>query len=205
MLTEVPFFPGGAAGINIRVTMPTPNRRRRRQSPDLARALNSLRRIVRAGRGATQAVESRFGISSAQLFVLQTLGENPGMSIKDLVAVTLTTNSSVSEVVGRLVDSALVIRDTASDDRRKKVLTLTEAGREIVRHSPRTIQQDLIDGFLQLPPAGQRSLSTGLEEWCRLSGFADVPATMLFEPPATTVTKAPKRKPRAKEPASPSR
>src|SRR5438552_15501106 len=104
--------------------MPTPSRRRRRAA-DLAAALDSLRRIVRAGRGATQAVESRFGISSAQLYVLQTLAESPGMSIKDLVKMTLTTNSSVSEVVGRLVDSALVTREVAKDDRRTQALTLT--------------------------------------------------------------------------------
>ena len=164
--------------------MPTPARRKRR-SENLARALNSLRRIVRAARGATQAVESRYGISSAQLYVLETLAQSPGMAIKDLVARTLTTNSSVSEVVGRLVDSGLVTRDTAVDDRRKKVLNLTEGGREIVRHSPRTIQQDLVDGFLRLTPANQKSLAGCLEEWCRLSGLGEVPPTMLFEPPAT--------------------
>lgn len=178
-------------------------RRRRRSSPDLSRALNSLRRIVRAGRGATQAVESRFGVSSAQLYVLQTLAESPGMSIKDLVALTLTTNSSVSEVVGRLVDSGLVIRDVAPEDRRRKVLTLTEAGVEIVRHSPRTIQHDLIDGFLRLSLTDQHALARCLEDWCRLSGFGDLPPTMLFEPPAKAVAAASKLKHPAKAPASP--
>jgi DNA-binding MarR family transcriptional regulator len=164
--------------------MPHNARRRRRYSADLTRALNSLRRIVRAGRGSTQAVETRFGISSAQLFVLQTLAESPGLSIKDLVAMTLTTNSSVSEVVGRLVDAGLVIRDTDEADKRKKVLTLTDGGREIVRHSPRTIQRDLIDGFAKLTSAQQHSLAGCLEEWCKMSGFSEVPPTMLFEPPA---------------------
>jgi DNA-binding MarR family transcriptional regulator len=178
-----------------------PARRKRRHSPDLARALNSLRRIVRAGRGATQAVESRFGISSAQLFVLQTLAESPGISIKELVAMTLTTNSSVSEVVGRLVASGLVTRDTAPDDRRRKVLALTEAGTEIVRHSPRTIQADLIDGFLRLSTKDQGALAEALDDWCRLSGFAEVPATMLFEPP-TAAGESPPQKRRATAPAS---
>ena len=183
--------------------MPTAARRRRRRrySADLSRALNSLRRIVRAGRGATQAVEMRFGISSAQLYVLQTLAESPGLSIKDMVAMTLTTNSSVSEVVGRLVDAGLVIRDTAADDKRRKVLTLTDGGREIVRHSPRTIQRELIDGFTRLTPALQHSLASCLEEWCKLSGFSDVPPTMLFEPSAKEGEPA-KRKRRATKRAS---
>jgi DNA-binding MarR family transcriptional regulator len=183
--------------------MPTPARRRRR-SENLTRALNSLRRIVRAARGATAAVESRYGVSTAQLYVLQTLAQSPGMSIKDLVARTLTTNSSVSEVVGRLVDSGLVTRETAEDDRRMKVLTLTDGGREIVRHSPRTIQQDLIDGFLHLSPSDQKSLSGCLEEWCRLSGLSEVPPSMLFEPPATVAAASRELRP-SKERASPKR
>jgi DNA-binding MarR family transcriptional regulator len=182
--------------------MPTPSRRRRRAA-DLAAALDSLRRIVRAGRGATQAVQSRFGLSSAQLYVLQTLAESPGMSIKDLVKMTLTTNSTVSEVVGRLVDSGLVTREVAADDRRKKVLTLTESGREIVRHSPRTIQRQLIDGFNRLPARDQHSLSTTLDEWCRLSGLANVPPTMLFELSVTEESAPPApAKRRATKPAS---
>ena len=177
--------------------MPT----RRRRSPDLARALDALRRIVRAARGSSQAVETRYGVSAAQLFVLQTLAQSPGMSIKDLVTLTMTTNSSVSEVVGRLVDSGLVIRETAEDDRRRKVLTLTDGGREIVRHSPRTVQQDLIEGFTHLSAANQRSLAGCLEEWCRLSGFSELPPTMLFEP-AKAPEAASKRRGRAKAPAS---
>lgn len=170
--------------------MPTPSRRRRRAA-DLAATLNSLRRIVRAGRGASQAVESRFGVSSAQLYVLQTLAESPGMSIKDLVKMTLTTNSSVSEVVGRLVDSGLVTREVAEDDRRKKVLTLTEGGREIVRHSPSTILRKLIDGFHCLSDRDQHSLAGSLEEWCRLSGLANVSPAMLFEPSAKEESASP--------------
>ena len=177
---------------------------RRRPSPNLARSLDALRRIVRAARGSTHAVEKRYGVSSAQLFVLQTLARSPGISIKDLVALTLTTNSSVSEVVTRLVESGLVTSDTAEDDRRRKVLALTEGGREIVRHSPRTIQQDLIEGFSKLSPATQRALADSLEEWCSASGFAGVPATMLFEP-AKGEERRPKRKRRAKERASPRR
>lgn len=162
------------------------NGRKHRNSTSLSRALNSLRRIVRAGRGATQAVEARYGISSAQLYILQALAETPGMSIKDVVALTLTTNSSVSEVVARLVNSELVVREVAPDDRRRKVLTLTEAGREIVRHSPRTIQQTLVEGFHRISTKDQHALANSLEKWCELSGFGDVPATMMFDPPSTT-------------------
>jgi DNA-binding MarR family transcriptional regulator len=180
------------------------HRRRARQSPDLARALDALRRIVRAGRGSAQTVESRYGVSAAQLFVLQILAESPGLSIKDLVGLTLTTNSSVSEVVGRLVGSGLVTRETASEDRRRKVLRLTEDGREIVRRSPRTVQQDLIEGFTRLSAAHQRSLAASLDEWCRVSGFGSFPPTMLFEPARVAAAPA-KRRGRAKAHASPTR
>lgn len=127
---------------------------------------------MRAGRSSTQSIETRFVISSAQLYVLQTLADSPGMSVKDLVAVTLTTSSTVSEVVGGLVRSGPVLSATAKDDRRRKALTLTEGGREIVRHSPRPVLRELMDGFARLPAAEQRALADSLKEWCRLSGIA---------------------------------
>ncbi|MDQ6718085.1 MAG: MarR family transcriptional regulator [Gemmatimonadota bacterium] len=201
-MADVPVLTIGAYTNYNGITMSTNGHKRKRSPTSLSRAINSLRRIVRAARGATQAVESRYGISSAQLYILQALAETPGMSIKDVVALTLTTNSSVSEVVGRLVDAGLVVREIAADDRRRKVLTLTEGGREVVRHSPRTIQQTLVEGFYRLTTKDQHALADSLEEWCRLSGFGDVPATMLFDPPSTELSPQSARHP-GTEPSSP--
>ncbi|MDP9201505.1 MAG: hypothetical protein M3P00_06670, partial [Gemmatimonadota bacterium] len=65
--------------------MPKPKRNR---PPDVSRALNALRRMVRGLRSSAEAVERGLRISAAQLFVLSELAQVPDQSVKDLAAVT---------------------------------------------------------------------------------------------------------------------
>src|SRR6478672_9755222 len=86
---------------------------------DAARAMDSLRRVVHALRVATRASERAFGLSAAQLFVLRQLSVEPGQSLRDLAQRTRTTQSSISEVVARLVQRGFVTRESSKEDRRR--------------------------------------------------------------------------------------
>jgi DNA-binding MarR family transcriptional regulator len=149
---------------------------------DAERTMNALRRLVRALRISTVAVKRTSGISGAQLFVLRELVERPGQSLRDLVARTLTSQSSVSEVVARLVEGGLVSRRAAPDDGRRAVLSPTPAGRALLRAAPPTVQADLVDGLRRVPPRSLSALADGLEQWLAAAGLAHVPPTMFFEP-----------------------
>src|SRR5260221_12214021 len=81
--------------------------------------LDAIRRIVQALRESSRAAEKRAGLSGAQLFVLQTLGESPGLSLNELAERTRTHQSSVSAVVAKRARQRLVERGTASDDGRR--------------------------------------------------------------------------------------
>ena len=152
------------------------------QPADAERAMIALRRLVRAIRVAAISVERRTGITGAQLFVLQALVDRPGQSLGDLLAATLTTQSTVSEVVARLVARGLVTRRAAVEDRRRAVLDPTPAGRALVRSAPAPFQGDLIAGLHRLSPGTRRALAAGLEQWLAAAGLEDVPPTMFFEP-----------------------
>jgi DNA-binding MarR family transcriptional regulator len=151
--------------------------------PDEAeRVMTAVRRLVRALRVATMSVQRRSGITGAQLFVLQALVERPGQSLGDLVAATLTTQSTVSEVVARLVARGLVARRAAPEDRRRAVLEPTPAGRALVRTAPAALQADLITGLRRLQPGSRRALADGLDQWLAAAGLDAVSPTMFFEP-----------------------
>jgi DNA-binding MarR family transcriptional regulator len=149
---------------------------------DAERAMTALRRLVRALRVSTAAVQRASGISGAQLFVLRALVERPGQSLQDLVARTLTSQSTVSEVVARLVQRGLVARRAASEDGRRAVLSPTAAGRALLRTAPSSIQADLIEGLRRLSPGSISALADALEQWLAAAGLAAVPPTMFFEP-----------------------
>jgi DNA-binding MarR family transcriptional regulator len=166
---------------------------KRNAQPDVSRALNALRRMVRGLRTAAEAVERNLRVSAAQLFVLSELAQVPDQSVKDLAAVTMTTHSTVSQVVGQLVAKGFVTRTPDASDGRRMVLRVTREGAELVKKSPRAIQEDLIDGFGSLRPSERHRLAIGLEKWLAASGLASVPSTMLFVKPLLS-TRAPRKK-----------
>ena len=153
------------------------------EAAEVARAINALRRMVRGLRAAAEAVERDLKISAAQLFVMTELSESPEQSVKDLAAVTMTTHSTVSQVVGQLLAKGLVTRTVDPTDARRSVLRLTRQGSTLLRRSPRAIQQDLIEGFLRLRATEQRGLANGLEKWLEASGLGSIPSSMLFDKP----------------------
>lgn len=170
-----------ADGANLGMAMTRSSKARK--EPDVARALNALRRMVRGLRSAAEVVERDLRISAAQVFVLSELAQVPDQSVKDLAAVTMTTHSTVSQVVGQLISKGLVTRSADASDGRRAVLRLTRQGATLLKKSPRAIQEDLIDGFGALRPSERRGLAIGLEKWLEASGFGGVPSTMLFDKP----------------------
>ena len=152
------------------------------QPTDAARAMDALRRVVHAIRIATRASERAFGLSTAQLFVLRQLSARSGQSLSDLAARTRTTQSSISEVVARLIRNGLVSRAPSSIDRRRAVLSLTPAGDAILANAPETIQEQLLRGFESLDHGTRQSLADNLESWLTASGLNEVSPTLFFEP-----------------------
>jgi DNA-binding MarR family transcriptional regulator len=157
--------------------------RKKEREPELARALNAVRRLVRGLRSAAEAVERELSVSAAQLFVLKELDQVPDQSVKDLAAVTMTTHSTVSQVVSQLIAKGLVSRTPDASDGRRAVLRVTRPGAALVKRSPRVIQADLIEGFAALRPAERRSLASGLEKWIEASGLSHVTSRMIFDKP----------------------
>jgi DNA-binding MarR family transcriptional regulator len=93
----------------------------------------------------------------------------------------LTTQSSVSEVVSKLVKRGLVTRASAADDRRRAELRVAPAGYKVLTAAPETPQEKLLAGLISMGPARQRELAAGLEEWLKSSGLDNLPPTMFFE------------------------
>ena len=159
-------------------------KRKTTRQADVSRALNALRRMVRGLRAAAEGVERDLRISAAQLFVMRELALAPDRSVKDLAAVTMTTHSTVSQIVGQLIDKGFVTRSADAADGRRSVLRLTRQGTMLLRKSPRPIQEALIEGFANLRLSEQRGVANGLEKWLEASGLGGVPSSMLFEKPA---------------------
>ena len=161
-----------------------PRNRHRAAGDDAARAMNALRRIVRALQSAARSRHGkagRPGVSGAQHFVLRQLAERPGLSLSELAARTLARPSTLSEVVGRLVDAGLVRRASARADGRRLELTVTPRGAAAARAGGPGVPQRLAAALDRLTPARRSALAAALEAWVAAAGLGRTPATMFLE------------------------
>jgi len=158
---------------------------------DTSSAVDSIRRVVRVLRLAAQKTQTTAGISSAQLFVLQQLGDGDGLSVNELAKRTLTDRSSVAALVERLQEQQLVDRTTHPADRRRAVVRITGAGRRLLGQAPDAPTTALLAALRRLDRRELATLARSLRNLSQAMGAAEEPVSMLFaEDPAT---RAPRR------------
>jgi DNA-binding MarR family transcriptional regulator len=144
------------------------------------RAMDDLRRIVRAISASARSVSAR-GLSGAQLFVLRQIAAAPSLSLRELADRTLTGQSTVSEVVTRLVDRGLVIRTASTADGRRAELTLTASGHQAIDDTAPTAQERLAEALGAMPRERRAALVEALDDWVEAAGLAETPAGMFFD------------------------
>jgi DNA-binding MarR family transcriptional regulator len=152
------------------------------EDADAARVMDALRRLVHALHVASRASERDLGVSAAQLFVLREVARAPGQSLSQLARSTRTAQSSVSEVVARLVKRGLIVRHRSLTDRRRATLALTAEGNALLQRAPETVQVRLVTGLALLGNRQRRDLADAMEAWLGWADLADAPATFFFEP-----------------------
>jgi MarR family transcriptional regulator, lower aerobic nicotinate degradation pathway regulator len=148
---------------------------------DVRDVLDAIRRLVRTLRLSARAAEQEVGLSGAQLFVLQALGKSDGLTLGSLAEKTSTDPSSVSVVVARLVDGGLVRRKRDAEDARRLRLSLTAAGRTLLRRAPHAAQERLVDALEGLPATQRRTLGRLLAAVEKRMGIAGEEAPMMFD------------------------
>src|SRR5688500_6577580 len=113
---------------------------------DKARIVEYLRTIARELRSGRRQLEGD-SVTSAQLDVLKALQSGPATSVNDLAARTFTHQSSVSTIVGQLADEGLVSRISSTTDARRTSISLTNAGRAMLRRSSDSSEQRLLSAM----------------------------------------------------------
>jgi DNA-binding MarR family transcriptional regulator len=150
-------------------------------SPAIEESMSAIRSLVREMRMNTRAIESKAGMSLAQLFVLHSLAEKSADSLNELAQRTATHQSSVSVVVTRLLHKGYVSRTPSEQDRRRVLLEITPAGREMLGNAPSTIQMRLIASLRAMAPGDPPVLASLLRRWLAGAGIDMTQAPMLGE------------------------
>src|SRR5450830_1273530 len=75
----------------------------------------------------------QLGYTPAQFDIIATLGNTPGMTCKELGEKTLITKGTLTGVLDRMEQKALIIRERGGEDRRQLFVKLTSQGETIFK------------------------------------------------------------------------
>ena len=100
---------------------------------ELREAIELLFFAYRDFTGEPDRVLARYAFGRAHHRVIYFVGRNPGVTVSDLLRILAITKQSLSRVLGQLVEEGFVVQEQDQEDRRRRLLTLTEKGRLLER------------------------------------------------------------------------
>ena len=146
-----------------------------------ARALRAIRALVDLLYHSARSVESRTGLTNAQLAILRQVARHGPLTVNEIAAHVRARQSGVSMVLSRLEESGLVSRRPAESDRRRVLVTPTAAGRRVLRQSPLPPTEQLLRAVDLLSPAEAEQIARGLTSLLRHMQRGRKPEHLLFE------------------------
>ncbi len=85
---------------------------------------------------------------------LHFIGRNPGITVSGLLAILRITKQSLARVLNALVDQGYVSQAPGFEDRRLRLLTLTEAGQALERRLFESQREKLAQAYRAAGPHG---------------------------------------------------
>lgn len=94
--------------------------------------------------------ESGFG--RAHHRVLYFVGRNPGTTVSGLLSLLRITKQSLSRVLGQLVEDGFITQETGSEDRRQRLLKLTDKGEAFEKQLFETQRNRVAEAYKKAGP-----------------------------------------------------
>jgi DNA-binding MarR family transcriptional regulator len=141
--------------------------------------LKNFRIIFRSVQAHSRWVEKESGLSSAQLWMMWELFNEPGLTVSGLAKVLSIHQSTCSNMLDKIQKKELVYRERSSDDQRIVRLYLTEKGTSLLAKAPRPAQGAMTDVLLRLPDDVLCELESGLNQFIDALKIVDDKAGML--------------------------
>lgn len=125
--------------------------------------IQKLRIVLKGVQAHSKKVTEPSGLSSAKLLMLHEIEENPGIKVSRLAAALAIHPSTCSNMLDKLEEKQLILRDRSKTDQRSVHLSITEEGYRYLATAPQPGQDKLNSALAQLTPAQLSKLDCGLD------------------------------------------
>ena len=111
---------------------------------------SALRQVVRAMDVHSKYLHKYYGLSGPQLNILKELSEIDDIPTGQLARKVSLSQATVTDILDRLEERGLVIRQRSSFDKRRVYIQITEKGKSIILKNPSLMKEDFILQFNEL-------------------------------------------------------
>ncbi|MEP7206229.1 MAG: MarR family transcriptional regulator [Casimicrobiaceae bacterium] len=125
--------------------------------------LQQFRELFRVSQRHFQRIESRCGVSGAQLWALCEIARQPGLTISEIARVLSVHLSTSSNLLDKLQDQGLVRRERTSADQRLVRVYVTADGKRLLARAPKPVEGVIPDALSKLPSTALRRLQGDLQ------------------------------------------
>lgn len=103
--------------------------------------------VIRDINSKPDIILQEFGYGRAHHRCLHWIGRKPGLKVGELLAILGITKQSLTRVLGPLIRDGYILQAPGTKDRRQRLLTLTEAGKELERRLFESQRERLLKSY----------------------------------------------------------
>ncbi len=124
--------------------------------------LRQFRELFRVSQQHFQRIESRCGLSGAQLWALSEIDKCEGLRVSELARAMSVHLSTASNLLDKLEARNLIRRERSDSDQRVVQVSLTAEGRKTFVRAPRPAEGVIPDALSRMPREALRRLEKDL-------------------------------------------
>ena len=109
--------------------------------------LVALRKVIRAIDIRSKELSRDVGLTGPQLIVLQQVGKNPGVMVKEIARSITLSPATVTSILDRMESRGHVNRVRSTQDKRKVGVFLTDVGQSLLDKAPLPLQEHFLNRF----------------------------------------------------------
>lgn len=143
--------------------------------------LISLRQIIRAIDLHSKRLERESGLTGPQLLVLQLIKRTGEITAGVIAREISLSQATVTSIIDRLERKGILQRQRSADDKRKVIVSLTEAGEKVLEKAPTLLQESFINSFDRLEDWEQALLLSSLQRVASMMNATELDAAPLLD------------------------
>ena len=152
--------------------------------------LRSMRRIIRAVDLYNRKLVTVTGVSGPQLMCLRELGASGPMAAGKLADAVNLSAATVCGILDRLEARGLVRRERQTDDKRRVLVSLADAGRTTLEDAPPDLHDRFLFRFRALSTRQQNSIDRTLKQLVEMMAADSLDAAPILVPGHTVLAPA---------------